>query len=69
MEQLKKVKTKRIFQEYQFDIFYLVNLKKSSSKRVYASIQYENLDMAYEARRAMDGQLIGKSECKIGYGV
>jgi len=25
--------------------------------------------MAYEARRAMDGQFIGKAECKIGYGV
>jgi len=27
------------------------------------------MDMAYEARRAMDGQFIGKTECKIGYGV
>jgi len=25
--------------------------------------------MAYAARRGMDGQLIGKAECKIGYGV
>lgn len=49
----------------------LVDLKKSSSssKRSYAFIQYENVDMAYKARRAMDGQLVGKSECKIGYGV
>jgi len=27
------------------------------------------MDMAYEARRAMDGQFIGKAVCKIGYGV
>lgn len=47
----------------------LVDLKKSSSKRPYAIIRYENLDMAYEARRAMNGQLIGKAECKVGYGV
>ena len=54
--------------EFSF-FFVLVDLKKSSSKRSYALIRYENLDMAYEARRAMNGQMIGKSECKIGYGV
>jgi len=46
-----------------------IDLKKQSSKRAYAFIQYENMDMAYDARRAMDGQCIGKIECKIGYGV
>ncbi|CAF3447001.1 unnamed protein product [Rotaria sp. Silwood1] len=45
-----------------------IDLRKSSSKGVYASIQYENVDMAYEARRAMDGQSIGKANCKINYG-
>lgn len=49
----------------------LVDLKvpQSSSKRAYAFIQYENMDMAYEARRAMDGRMIGKADCKIGYGM
>ncbi|CAF3025939.1 unnamed protein product [Rotaria sp. Silwood2] len=42
-----------------------IDLRKSSSKRVYAFIQYENVDMAYEARRAMDGQSVGKVNCKI----
>ena len=48
-----------------------VDLKvpQSSSKRAYAFIQYENMDMAYEARRAMDGHFIGKADCKIGYGM
>ena len=48
-----------------------VDLKvpQSSSKRAYAFIQYENMDMAYEARRAMDGRFIGKADCKIGYGM
>jgi RNA-binding protein 15 len=45
-----------------------IDLKKPSSKRAYAFIQYENMDMAYAARRGMNGQLIGKAECKIGYG-
>lgn len=27
------------------------------------------MDMAYEARRAMDGHFIGKADCKIGYGM
>ncbi|CAF0881545.1 unnamed protein product [Rotaria sordida] len=49
-----------------------IDLKKpsssSSSKRAYAFIQYENVDMAYEARRAMNGRSIGKVDCKIGYG-
>ena len=47
-----------------------VDLKvpQSSSKRAYAFIQYENMDMAYDARRAMDGRFIGKADCKIGYG-
>lgn len=51
-------------------LFDLVDLKvpQSSSKRAYAFIQYENMDMAYEARRAMDGHFIGKADCKIGYG-
>jgi hypothetical protein len=46
----------------------LVDLKvpQSSSKRAYAFIQYENMDMAYDARRAMDGHFIGKADCKIG---
>lgn len=49
----------------------LVDLKvpQSSSKRAYCFIQYENMDMAYEARRAMDGHFIGKADCKIGYGM
>lgn len=49
---------------------FAVDLKvpQSSSKRAYAFIQYENMDMAYEARRAMDGHFIGKADCKIGYG-
>jgi hypothetical protein len=60
-----------IFKENLLNLFCLVDLKKptSSSKRPYAFIQYENMDMAYEARRAMDGQFIGKAVCKIGYGV
>ncbi|CAF3898498.1 unnamed protein product [Rotaria magnacalcarata] len=47
-----------------------IDLRKSSSssKRTYAFIQYENVDMAIEARRAMDGHSIGKADCKIGYG-
>ena len=44
-------------------------MPQSSSKRAYAFIQYENMDMAYEARRAMDGHFIGKADCKIGYGM
>ena len=48
-----------------------VDLKKSqaTSKRLCATIRYENVDMAYQARRAMDGHSIGKADCKIGYGV
>jgi hypothetical protein len=62
--------TQWFFQRNFYSNFYLlVDLKKPSSKRAYAFIQYENLDMAYAARRGMDGQLIGKAECKIGYGV
>ncbi|CAF0909369.1 unnamed protein product [Adineta ricciae] len=45
-----------------------LKVPQSSSKRAYAFIQYENMDMAYEARRAMDGHFIGKADCKIGYG-
>jgi len=56
---------------FVFFYYYLVDLKvpQSSSKRAYAFIQYENMDMAYEARRAMDGHFIGKADCKIGYGM
>ena len=61
-----------IYKSNSFDIYiWLVDVRKSSatSKRGCAFIQYENVDMAYEARRALDGQLIGKVDCKIGYGV
>ena len=70
MEQLKKVR--RFYSmKNKIMIFVLVDLKvpQSSSKRAYAFIQYENMDMAYEARRAMDGHFIGKADCKIGYGM
>ncbi|CAF3628194.1 unnamed protein product [Rotaria socialis] len=47
-----------------------IDLRKSSSssKQTYAFIQYENVDMAFEARRAMNGHSVGKADCKIGYG-
>ncbi len=72
MEQLKKVRRFILNEKINFVFFYyLVDLKvpQSSSKRAYAFIQYENMDMAYEARRAMDGHFIGKADCKIGYGM
>jgi hypothetical protein len=72
MERLKKVRKWILNKRQNHDIwFYLVDLKvpQSSSKRAYAFIQYENMDMAYEARRAMDGHFIGKADCKIGYGM
>jgi hypothetical protein len=64
----KMIKNDNLLKVY---VSFLVDLKKSqsSSKRAHAFIQYENLNMAYEARRAMDGQPIGKADCKIGYGV
>ncbi len=70
MEQLKKVRRFYLMKN-KIMIFVLVDLKvpQSSSKRAYAFIQYENMDMAYEARRAMDGHFIGKADCKIGYGM
>ncbi|CAF0777633.1 unnamed protein product [Didymodactylos carnosus] len=40
----------------------------SSSKRPYAFIQYQNLDMACKAKSQQDGRLIGKSEARIGFG-
>ncbi len=72
MEQLKKVRRFILNEKINFVFFYyLVDLKvpQSSSKRAYAFIQYENMDMAYAARRAMDGHFIGKADCKIGYGM
>lgn len=69
MELSKTVCNELRFLLHRKRICFLVDLKKPSSKRPYAFIRYENLDMAYEARRAMNGHLIGKSECKIGYGV
>ncbi len=72
MERSKKVRRWIFNKRQRHDIwFYLVDLKvpQSSSKRAYAFIQYENMDMAYEARRAMDGHFIGKADCKIGYGM
>lgn len=68
IEDRRKSQTKIFFKGKIFFLV-LVDFKKSSSKRSCASIRYENLDMAYEARRAMNGQMIGKTECKIGYGV
>ena len=61
---------KEMFSSFSLSIL-LVNLKKSSSssKRVHAFIEYENVDMAHKARQAMNGHLIGKVECKIRYGV
>ncbi|CAF0857761.1 unnamed protein product [Didymodactylos carnosus] len=45
-----------------------LKIPSSSSKRPYAFIQYENLDMAFKAKSQQDGRLIGKSEARIGYG-
>lgn len=77
MEQSKKVRyheMDRLFLSieniFRLSFYSLVDLKvpPSSSKRAYAFIQYENMDMAFEARKAMDGRIIGKADCKIGYG-
>ncbi len=69
MERLKPVRRSNLRGNLSSHRVCLVDLKKPSSKHAYAFIQYENLDMAYKARRAMNGQSIGKAECKIGYGV
>lgn len=70
MVQSKKVRKSLSIKRF-LHVHSLVDLKvpQSSSKRAYAFIQYENMDMAYEARRAMDGHFIGKADCKIGYGM
>ena len=39
-----------------------------SVKATYAFVKYNNLDMAFNAKVAMSGKLIGNYECKIGYG-
>ncbi|UJR37082.1 hypothetical protein I4U23_029786 [Adineta vaga] len=44
------------------------NPSSSSSKRASAIIKFENMETAYRARQAMDGQSIGETICKIGYG-
>lgn len=44
-------------------------MRVKRSKRVFALIHYENVDMAHRARQAMNGHSIGKTECRIGYGM
>ena len=38
------------------------------SKKTYAFVRFENMDMAKEAKIRMNGKRIGQSEIKIGYG-
>ena len=49
--------------------FFFTSVRLKKSKRVGALIQYENVDMAHQARQAIDGHVIGKTEYKISYGV
>ncbi|CAF2987630.1 unnamed protein product [Rotaria sp. Silwood2] len=65
---IRESKLKEVFGRYGTIEEIDLKVPQSSSKRAYAFIQYENMDMAYEARRAMDGHFIGKADCKIGYG-
>ncbi|CAF1355702.1 unnamed protein product [Rotaria magnacalcarata] len=65
---VRESKLKEVFGRYGTIEEIDLKVPQSSSKRAYAFIQYENMDMAYEARRAMDGHFIGKADCKIGYG-
>ncbi len=45
-----------------------IDLKHVPNKKAYAFIRYVNLDMAYNAKCEMSGEVIGKFEIKIGYG-
>lgn len=65
---IKESKIREVFGRYGKIEEVDLKVPQSSSKRAYAFIQYENMDMAFEARRAMDGRFIGKADCKIGYG-
>lgn len=66
---IRESKLREVFGRYGTIEEIDLKVPQSSSKRAYAFIQYENMDMAYEARRAMDGHFIGKADCKIGYGM
>ncbi|CAF0882464.1 unnamed protein product [Adineta steineri] len=60
---------KQLFNRYGFiEELYIIK-SSSTSKRVSAVIKFENMEMAYRARQAMDGHLIGETVSKIGYGV
>jgi len=65
---IRESKLREVFGRYGTIEEIDLKVPQSSSKRAYAFIQYENMDMAYDARRAMDGHFIGKADCKIGYG-
>lgn len=46
-----------------------VDVKRAAqSSGAYAFIRFENLDMAFRAKVEMSGQIIGRHQCRIGYG-
>ena len=71
MERSKKVCNDAFSLRISFESFWFSRTEKKPSTKTWLCFLFnmKNLDMAYDARRAMDGQIIGKAECRIGYGV
>jgi RNA-binding protein 15 len=64
--EIEKEELHRLFE--RFGQIEEIDLKRVPNKKAYAFIRYVNLDMAYNAKCEMSGEVIGKFEIKIGYG-